>query len=297
MVDSTRNVPSWYHVNLYRRFRTDVNRAELVQQLRDDRIHGATELTLIALQGIPVALDEASVDPSGMVMDTLRELAGDICRVRPAMVSLNNVMSRLVREVSAYQGDAGLLKWIALVCSGLADTLQAARSRITSRMLTRIEPGETIMTHSVSSQIRDIFAHASEKGIKAVITESRPGNEGHDLARFLSELHIETTLITESQINLFMPETDRVILGADAVLGDGSVVNKAGSSLMALSARYHQVPLHVCADQFKMTESSQPVLEEMDPQELGVDLEHVHCRNFYFDVTPAALVPDLITDL
>ena len=72
-----------------------------------------------------------------------------------------------------------------------------------------------IMTHSCSSIIKKILSQVIDKNIEVIITESRPGNEGRDLARFLSDLHIETTYITEAQINIFMPEVTKVVLGAD----------------------------------------------------------------------------------
>ena len=87
---------------------------------------------------------------------------------------------------------------------------------------------------------------------------------------------------------LLMPETDKVLLGADTVLADGSIINKVGSSLMALSAAHHRAPVHVCAEEFKQLDRQDCELEQMDPAELGLSLEGVDVRNTWFERIPSA---------
>jgi translation initiation factor eIF-2B subunit delta len=129
-----------------------------------------------------------------------------------------------------------------------------------------------------------------------IVTESRPLYEGRLVATRLSEWAISTTLITDAQLGLFVPQADIALLGADSVLADGSVINKAGTYVLALAAHDHQVPVYVCAESFKHRPAHlpEPTLEEMDPVELSPaqtqSLPHVSVRNIYFDRTPARLI-------
>ena len=58
--------------------------------------------------------------------------------------------------------------------------------------------------------------------------------------------------ITDAQGGLF-DQADAVLVGADALLADGTLVNKAGTYLLALAAKDQNVPFWVCAESFKCT--------------------------------------------
>ena len=64
---------------------------------------------------------------------------------------------------------------------------------------------------------------------------------------------------------------DAVLVGADALLADGTLVNKAGTYLLALAAKDQNVPFWVCAESFKCTNTPADAfaLEERSGSELG----------------------------
>ena len=59
---------------------------------------------------------------------------------------------------------------------------------------------------------------------------------------------------------------------------------------MAMSAKYHGVPVYVCAEAFKQTNSTEYELEQMDPGELELDLAGVEVSNIYFERVAAELI-------
>jgi translation initiation factor 2B subunit (eIF-2B alpha/beta/delta family) len=133
------------------------------------------------------------------------------------------------------------------------------------------------------------------------ITEARPRCEGRDTARALAAVGLRVTLLTDAQANLFLPECQAVVIGADAILADGAVINKAGTSLLALAARAvrpRPVPVLVLTEQIKIAPNTQSPLEEMNPQEIAssADLPGVAIRNISFDRTPASRITHLITE-
>ena len=131
------------------------------------------------------------------------------------------------------------------------------------------------------------------QGTQAIITESRPLNEGHLLAKQLSEWHILTTLITDAQMGLFITQADAVLVGADTLLADGSLINKAGTYPLALLAHEHSIPFYVCCESFKQRTEAMgtPELEKMNIAELQApQLSGVAIQNIYFDITPAHLI-------
>jgi len=271
---------------------------ELITFIQQDRGHGASELGFVALQGINVVAQQWSGQRGYLLKKQLLQLLDELAAIRPSMIALNHLLGQLsLRLKNLETADVNSLKTsIARLVDEIAEKARAAQLGTAKKMADRIVEGDVIMSFSVSSTIKQVFSEAESRIGRVYIPESRPGNEGLLLAQFLNELHVDTICITESQINLFMPECDKVLVGADAVLGNGDVVNKAGTSLMALSAHYHRVPFFVCAESFKHTRRATVPLEEMDVAELGISVEGVSARNVYFDVTPDALITSIVRD-
>ena len=92
-----------------------------------------------------------------------------------------------------------------------------------------------------------------------------------------------------------------VVVGADSILADGSVLNKAGTALLARAARGHGVPFYVLTETLKISprawSGDLTVLEEHPGQEVWSQApQGIDVRNFYFDHTPAELVTQIITE-
>jgi len=150
-----------------------------------------------------------------------------------------------------------------------------------------------LFSHSLSRTVLDVFKILSVQGAQAIITESRPLNEGHQLAKQLSEWHIPTTLITDAQMGLFISKADAVLVGADTLLADGSLINKAGTYPLALLAHENNLPFYVCCESFKRRTDTMgtPELESMSSSELQApQYSGVKIENIYFDITPSYLI-------
>jgi len=52
----------------------------------------------------------------------------------------------------------------------------------------------------------------------------------------LDALGITTSLIVDSAVRYFIKEVDLVVMGADAVTVNGSIINKIGTSQLAMAA-------------------------------------------------------------
>lgn len=121
------------------------------------------------------------------------------------------------------------------------------------------------------------------------------------MAKALSEHAAVVTLITDAQADIFLPQCQAVVVGADSVLANGDVLNKAGTALLAWAAQGHRVPFYVLCETLKISPHSWSGdlshLEEKEPSEvLDQPIPGVTVRNFYFDRTPASLVTMVITE-
>ncbi|MBI4184788.1 MAG: initiation factor 2B [Proteobacteria bacterium] len=264
-------------------------------ELGADRSRGAAELARGALALAAASARKAPASDAADLVRELRARADALARARPSMAPIARLLGAwrdaIAGLAGATLGDARA--HAAAAAEALIERSRAAGREAARHAAAAIGANRTVITHSLSSTVLELFALLKDSGVRAIVTESRPLLEGHALAARLSEWGIPATLITEAEIGLFVARADAAVVGADAVLADGSVINKAGTYLLALAAREAGVPFYVCAESFKWLppDALPPALEEMDAAELGAPRwPRVEIANIYFDLTPARLV-------
>lgn len=271
--------------------------------LRADRRHGAAELARRALAILRDSAEEIQVESAEEFRLRMSVRLRALMSARPSMVTIQNLILEwadcLIPELGV--GLGALRAASAERAVNLIATSREASGRAADHAARLIGTGKTVLTHSRSSTVLLTCDRLKDAELRMIVTESRPLNEGHVVVAQLSDWDVPATLITEAQIGLAMADADAnlALVGADTVCADGSVVNKAGTLLVALAARHAGKPFYVCCEGFKMAALGvpTPVLEEMDPVELGAPCwPGVAVRNTYFDVTPPSLVTAWITE-
>ncbi|NOX18463.1 MAG: hypothetical protein GXO87_09325 [Chlorobi bacterium] len=101
-----------------------------------------------------------------------------------------------------------------------------------------------------------LLLYDANKEITVSVSESRPQFEGRILAETLAANNIKVNLFTEAQTPKFVEDSDAVLIGADKILSDGSVVNKTGSRNLAVAAQYFHKPFYVLASKNKFSDSN-----------------------------------------
>ena len=164
------------------------------------------------------------------------------------------------------------------------------------------------MTHCNSHAALSILTTAFEngKGISVIATESRPRRQGLSTIHHLNKVGIPTTLIVDSAVRYYMKDVDMVIVGADAISTDGTLVNKIGTSQLALAAHESRKIFMVAAETFKFSPSTivgnlieieeRSADEIIDPL-LIADLSHLQVKNPAFDFTPPRYIDMIVTDV
>ena len=274
-------------------------RADLSRRVRDNLRDGASHLARVALDSLAAyaAVEVADVET---LRAELLDFADELAAVRPSMTAIHNLVARWRTGVAEFEGDLGALRAYARNQAQQVRTWADAATDATMRSaLAELRGRQRLMTHSISSMVSRILLASPRDGLEVVVTESRPAQEGWNLASTLAREGVAVTYVTDAQMALFVRTADAVVVGADALLPDGSVVNKTGTHLMALAAREFGVPFYCCAESFKCT--TEPAgglaLEEKSGSELRPPpVPGIRTRNVYFEVTPAALVTDWLSN-
>lgn len=276
-----------------------------LKKIISDHQSGSAKIAFMAMQALADYSQRSEMTEPATYLKELNSFALALQQARPSMAILTNIIDAWLQEVNKNenknpQSNLITLKQVAL---GKANDLMVqssqANDRIVQHVCGLIADNSVVLTHSISSTIINCFTKLAKKKISAIITESRPGNEGLLVAEMLSKSGIETQYITDAQLGLFMPKADVVLLGADSILADGSVVNKAGTYLTALAAHDVGIPFYICAENFKQSRKTSETihLEEMDGDEINLPyMPHIAARNIYFDITPPRLISGWINE-
>ena len=163
------------------------------------------------------------------------------------------------------------------------------------------------MTHCHSTDAVACLEAAVEQGkdVTAVVKETRPRKQGQITARELRELGVPVTLIVDSAAHRYLSDVDHVLVGADAIAADGSVVNKIGTAGLAVNARDRGTPIMVAAQTIKLhpdtltghtveieTRAETEVIDAADRERIG----DITVENPAFDVTPPRYVDAIVTE-
>lgn len=265
-----------------------------IAEVRNDRDRGASELARYCLDILAWAARELPVDEVTPWRETLFRFACELAETRPSMAPIANLL-RQWREALARDCimELPLARHTAVArAEALIALSRRAVIECADHTAGLLGSNRTVMTHSFSSTVLEVCRLLKDTGLRMIVTESRPREEGRQLARQLSSWGVPTTYITDAQMGVFVARADAVLVGADSLLADGAIVNKAGTHLLALAAQENKVAFYVCCESFKRHEAGEsPAMEEMSQTELGVpDWPAVTVRNVYFEVTPARLV-------
>jgi len=284
--------------------------AAIAEDIKAMRIRGAGEIARSAVEALLLTAQGSTANNPRELVEEIETAAKLMVRTRPTAVSLPNgiryVMHR-VREKEHSGADLQSLREVAIKASHeFIENSRTAIERIGEIGAKRIRNGDILMTHCHSLAVLKIIETAWKQGkkIRVYATETRPRFQGRITAEKLAQMGIPVTLIADAAARYFMNEVDRVIVGADAVSANGAVVNKIGTSLIALAARESRTLFFVAAESYKFSPETMfgelVKIEERDASELipPSELKHqgISVANPSFDVTPPEYIDLIITE-
>ncbi|MGM0405909.1 MAG: ribose 1,5-bisphosphate isomerase [Thermoplasmatota archaeon] len=275
---------------------TGLGLEDIAKKIESMEIRGAAKIARAAAH----ALKEEAVKGEEGLDERINEAVEKLKKTRPTAVSLQNAIRYVtMNEVSGFTADT-----IKERADTFIEKSRSAGKKIAEYGGKRISNGNTILTHCNSSMALGAIKYAWDMGkeIEVIATESRPKKQGYITVRELAEYGIPVTLIVDSAVRYKMTDVDHVYVGADTIASNGAVINKIGTSQVALCAHEARVPVTVCAETYKFSRETAfgnlVEIEERDAEEI-VDPENfpgVKISNPVFDATPADYVDCVVTE-
>jgi ribose 1,5-bisphosphate isomerase len=274
--------------------------------IKDMKVRGAGRIARAAAS----AMGEFAENYNGRSLEEFKkdlETAKKILlESRPTAVSLWNGVQACVKELEGAATLEEAKSTVVRNSKAFVELSSNAVSLIAKYGARRIEKGDILLTHCNSRAAIGVIkeAHAQGKNVKVYATESRPGRQGLLTVKELSDAGVDVTLIIDSAVRMVMQKVDKVFVGADTIASNGALINKIGTSQLALAADEARVSFNVCTETYKfspMTLFGDMVeIEERDCGEVvgkGEVPKGVKVYNPVFDTTPAKYIDAIITEV
>ncbi len=284
----------------------------------EDVIEAILMLRVRGAPAIGVAGAYAVVLAAGTA-DDVRRAAPDIAGARPTATNLAWAVERMLEclEHAPPDNPRDVLRAEA---DRIRDEDEAACRAIGRHGAALLDQESSVLTHCNAGSLATagygtalgiIYAAVEAgKSVQVLATETRPLLQGARLTAWeLQRASIPVTLLADSAAGSLLAGglVDAVVVGADRVAANGDVANKVGTYPLALLARAHEVPFYVAAPRSTIDPAC-PNGDEI-PIELRAAEEvtegfgvrtvpiGVSAYTPAFDVTPAALVTALVTEV
>jgi translation initiation factor 2B subunit (eIF-2B alpha/beta/delta family)/8-oxo-dGTP pyrophosphatase MutT (NUDIX family) len=260
-----------------------------ILELGEDRVSGASSLGRRAVQIIAHTAESPDIESKDDLYKNMLMLFLKTRTVQRSMATLQNMAGKFLYLVDSKRTNSTSLNDFRRSALEFERKILSAfekESENTSKNLAAIIPNDAkILTHSYSNTAKRAFENISRSGgdIKVWVTESNPGYEGKVLARDLNQIGLQVRIVPDSDVPAILEDVDVVVVGADSVLADGSIVNKIGTRKIAIETEAKSVPFYVICETSKFSAANL----------LGEDIEIAQI----FDVTPSKLIRKIITEL
>ena len=281
------------------------------ERIKSLEIQGATNVALSAIDFLSNYAKRLKCRDIESCIDNLynaREILMDTRPTEPAMKhGLKFLMNKLEKEK-----ENCCIEDIPTIIEGYKNQynkmLQNSKKKIAEIGMRRFPTGDKkfiVMTHCHSSLVTAILLEAKRQGKNFIVinTETQPRLQGRVTANELLKAGIEVIHVVDSAMRWAVRhyQVDLILIGADSITSEGTVLNKIGSRLLALVAHEENIPFYVASPLLKYNpETNLGILEEIEMREPKEVWEkppkNIQILNPAFETVSRRYIDGLITE-
>jgi ribose 1,5-bisphosphate isomerase len=276
-----------------------------VEKIRKLEVQGARNVAIAAIKALQTLAEHTRAKNKAAFLSELKEAQAVLFASRETEPLMRNAVRYIITQAqdsSTERVDA--LSALVVSNAGLfLQNLEVSSERTAEIGAQRIRDGMLIFTHCHSSTVTRMIAKAKADGknFSVICTETRPAFQGRITALEMVELGVQTMFIVDSAARFYMGDVDLVVVGADAITSEGNVVNKVGTSSMAVLANEARKPFYVVSELLKFDPETlygaREPIEQRNPSEVWKEApETLSVRNPAFDVTPSRYIHGIICE-
>ncbi|TET59818.1 MAG: S-methyl-5-thioribose-1-phosphate isomerase [Promethearchaeota archaeon] len=284
---------------------------EDAQKIKSLEIQGASNIAISAIDFLSNYAKRLKCENIEVCFKELYKAQVILIDTRPTEPAMKNglkfIMNKLEQEkesiITEYISDI-IEKYKNLYY----DMIQNSKKRIAeigSRRIPSSSQKFNVMTHCHSSLVTGILLEAKKQGkdFKVINTETQPRLQGRKTAIKLLNAGIEVIHVVDSAMRWAVRhyQVDLILIGADSITSEGTIINKIGSRLLALVAHEEHVPFYVASPLLKYNPETNlgllETIEMRDPQEIWENPpKGIEILNPAFETVSRRYIDGLITE-
>ncbi|KAG1454655.1 hypothetical protein G6F56_007266 [Rhizopus delemar] len=231
---------------------------------------------------------------------------------------LKKEMADIVEQDPPLNDEESRKRLIEHIGHFIRERITMADKLIVQNGLQKIQDGDIILTYAKSSVVESLLLETKKKGIdfKVIVVDSRPLLEGKHLLKKLVAAGIDCSYHLLSSVYVALKSVTKVIMGAHALLNNGAVYSRIGSSMVAMAASDKQIPVMICCETYKFVNRTQVdsfVLNELGNSDDLVNVQSkqqntsvlstwreepdLRLLNLLYDVTPSKYISLVVTEV
>jgi len=275
------------------------------EKIKALEVQGARNVAIAAIKAIETLAKKTKAKNKNAFLKELSEAKEILFASRETEPLMRNAVRWMTSQVESTnkEGVKELAEIVSSASQQFLKSLEDSKNKIAEIGARRIKNDSVIFTHCHSSTVTCLLKRAKQEGksFEVVCTETRPIFQGRVTAKEMLELDVKTTLIADSAARFFMNQVDFVIVGADAITSQGNVINKIGTSTIALVAQEARTPFYVVSELLKFDPVTMygdyEKIEERSPSEIWENPpKNLVIRNPAFDVTRRDFIHGIICE-
>ncbi len=282
---------------------------ELVQitaeKIKKLKVQGARNVAIAAIKAAETLAKETKAKNKEEFLKELSQAKKILFASRETEPLMRNAVRWITSQVERSRKEKfpELAEIVFSASQKFLKTLEDSKEKIAEIGARRIRNNSVVLTHCHSSTVTHVLNKAKSEGksFEIICTETRPLFQGRITAKEMLELGVSTTLIADSAARFFMNQADLVVVGADAITSEGNVINKIGTSMIALVAQEARTPFYVVSELLKFDPATiygdYEKIEERNPNEIWkTPPKNLVIRNPAFDVTRRDFIHGIICE-
>ena len=266
---------------------------KIFDEISGDKSDGATSLALRGLDALDSISPDLPDDPE-QAMEIIVATVTVLDSLRPSMSAIGTQAVLAASRTRSLMA-SGLKPGAALIRATTTEREILGQANLTIANLAsrEIGPGGCIVSCSWSVTAMRALVALRPDSIR--IGEGHRLGDGLKAAGWLAARGLEVEVFPDGALPMAVEGSRLVLVGADQVLADGSIINRCSTFSMAMAASYLGVPFVVACQRIKLGGHRHARIERADDL-FGNLPPGVTARAPLFDVTPPDLVDSVITE-
>ena len=279
---------------------------KIITDIKSLKIQGARNVAKASVNALIIHAKYSKAATPRAFYTEIKKLSIILAETRPTEPMMRNALDAAVKylyiELKAKQSVKMLRKKFVDRQKEYLMKVAEDKKKLLEYGAKLVPKGALVITHCHSSTVTGILKKAKNKKIKVIACETRPRYQGRLTAKELADAGIDTTLVVDGAMNLYMKKADLVMVGADSITSRGDLINKVGTSTLAHIAKMHDVSFYSAAELSKYSTMTfygqREKIEQRDKKEIWEKPPRkVKISNPAFDVTSAKYLNGYITEV